>query len=56
MKFNYSYLDANTGQYQTGVDYLPGGLAPGAVIGGWAAFTANTYTQPTIQITEIRRE
>lgn len=56
MKFNYSYIDADSGQYRTDVDFLPGSLRPGAVIGGWAAFSANSRAQPTIQITEINRQ
>ena len=56
MKFNYSYIDADSGRYKTDVDFLPGSLRPGAVIGGWAAFSANTRAQPSIQITEINRQ
>jgi hypothetical protein len=56
MKFTYSYYDANSGQFKTDVDYLPGGLAAGGVIGGWTAFSANTRSQPSIQIIEIRRQ
>jgi hypothetical protein len=56
MKFTYSYFDADSGQFRTDVDFLPGRLSPGAVIGGWAAFSANTRSQPTLQIVEIERE
>ena len=56
MKFTYSYTDADTYQYKTDVDFLPGSLNPGQVIGGWAAFTANSRLQPTIHIVEIDRE
>lgn len=56
MKFTYSYFDADTGQYKTDVDVLPGSLQPGSVFGGWAAFSANTHGQPSIRITEINRQ
>ena len=56
MKYTYSYFDTGTGQYRTDVDYFPGTLAPGRVFGGWAAFSANTRSRPTIRILEIERE
>jgi len=43
------YYTDNTGQ---NTDVLPGSLNPGDVIGGWAAFTANS--RPTIQIKSIQ--
>lgn len=43
------YYTDNTGKY---TDVLPGSLKPGAVIGGWTAFTANSA--PTIQIKSIQ--
>jgi hypothetical protein len=55
MKFSYSYIDANTGRYETDTDILPGSLGPGEVFGGWAAFTANSRVAPTIRIVEIER-
>ncbi len=56
MKFTYSYIDSNTGMFQTQTDFLPGSLRPGEVIGGWTAFTANSRSQPTIMIRDITRE
>jgi hypothetical protein len=44
------YYTDNTGQ---NTDVLPGSLNPGGVIGGWAAFTANSV--PTILIKSIQR-
>lgn len=56
MKFTYSYFDANSGQFRTDVDFLPGRLRPGDVVGGWAAFSANTRSQPRIQLVEVNYE
>lgn len=56
MKFTYSYVDANTGQYTTDSDVLPGSLKPGETFGGWAAFTSNSRLSPTIRIVKIDRE
>jgi hypothetical protein len=56
MRFTYSYIDADSGQYKTDSDVLPQRLSPGQIFGGWAAFSANARTQPTIVITEIERE
>ena len=55
MQFTYSYIDADTGQYKTDTDVVPGSLEPGEVFGGWSAFTANTRSQPVIRITNIDR-
>ena len=56
LEFTYTYFDANTYQYRTDKDVLPGSLAPGETFGGWAAFTANSRSQPSIRITDIERE
>lgn len=56
LKFTYTYFDVDSGQSKTDTDYLPGSLKPGEVIGGWAAFTAPTRSQPTIRIVEITRD
>jgi hypothetical protein len=53
MNFNYSYVDANSGQMATQGDVLPFALQPGKSLGGWAAYTANTRGNITIQITQI---
>ena len=43
------YITDSTGQH---TDVLPGNLAPGAIIGGWAAFTA--VSPPTILVKTIQ--
>jgi hypothetical protein len=53
MKFSYSYIDAATGRYKTDTDVIPSPLRPGETFGGWAAYTANTRSQPTIRIVEV---
>jgi hypothetical protein len=53
MQFNYSYLDANTGQPATQSDVLPFALAPAQSVGGWTAYTANTKGNITLTITQI---
>jgi hypothetical protein len=53
MNFNYSFIDANSGQPSTQSDLLPYGLAPGQSVGGWAAYTANTKGNITLSITQI---
>jgi hypothetical protein len=53
MNFNYSYVDANSGQPATLSDLLPFALAPGQSVGGWAAYTANTTGNITLSITQI---
>jgi hypothetical protein len=55
MKFEYSYIDATTGRYETDSDVFPGSLSPGETFGGWTAFTAHSRIRPTIRITEIER-
>jgi len=55
MEFTYTYMDANTYQYKTEKDVLPGTLRPGEVFGGWSAFTAVSRSQPVITITKINR-
>jgi hypothetical protein len=56
MEFRYSYINANTGLPETETDVLPGSLGPGEVIGGWAAFTAESRSEPLITITNIQRQ
>ncbi len=56
MEFRYSYIDVNTGQYETETDVFPGSLKPGEVFGGWTAFSAETRSQPSITITNILRQ
>ena len=53
MGFNYTYVDADTGQTKTDSDILPFLLMPGQGVGGWAAYTANTRGNVFIQITSI---
>jgi hypothetical protein len=45
----YSYVDANTGQYMTQNDVMPEALRPGQEFGGWSAFTANTRGSIQVQ-------
>ena len=56
MDFRYSYIDAQTGAYETQTDVFPGSLGPGQVFGGWAAFSAKSRSEPSIAITNIRRQ
>jgi hypothetical protein len=53
MQFNYSYVDANSGQQATQQDVLPYALAPRQSVGGWAAYTANTRGEIVISVTQI---
>jgi hypothetical protein len=53
MNFNYSYVDADSGQPATQSDVLPFALAPGQSVGGWAAYTANTRGNISLAITQI---
>ena len=56
MKFSYSYIDADSGQYKTDTDILVLSLKAGRSFGGWAAYTAVTRSAPTIKILEIKRQ
>lgn len=53
MNFNYSFVDATSGQPTTQSDLLPFPLAPGQSVGGWTAYTANTKGSITFTITQI---
>lgn len=53
MQFNYSYIDADSGQQATQQDLLPYPLGPGQSVGGWAAYTANTRGDVLISITQM---
>lgn len=53
VQFNYTYVDANTGQQATKQDVVPLPLAPGQSLGGWAAYTANTRGDIVISITQL---
>ena len=53
MQFNYSYVDAGTGQNATQTDGLPYPLAPGQAAGGWAAYSANTRGDIKLAITQV---
>lgn len=53
MNFTYTFTDADTGQATTQSDLLPYALAPGQSVGGWAAYTANTRGNVSLQITQI---
>lgn len=53
MNFNYSFVDADTGQQTTQSDVLPFPLAPGQSVGGWAAYTANTRGDISIAVSQI---
>lgn len=53
MQFNYSYVDATTGQPATQSDVLPFALAPAKSVGGWTAYTANTKGNITLTVTQI---
>ncbi len=53
MQFNYSYVDANSGQQATQSDILPFPLRPGQSVGGWTAYTANTRGDIEISITQM---
>lgn len=53
MNFNYTFVDANSGQATTQSDLLPYALQPGQSVGGWAAYTANTRGNVSLQITQI---
>jgi len=56
MTFSYSYFDAKGGEYKTDKDVIPLSIKPGKAFGGWAAFSAETRTQPTITILGITRK
>jgi hypothetical protein len=53
MYFNYSFVDADTGQQTTQSDLIPLTLAPGQSLGGWSAYTANTRGGIDIAVTQI---
>jgi hypothetical protein len=53
MQFNYTYVDANSGQQATQQDVLPYALAPRQSVGGWAAYTANTRGDIVISVTQM---
>jgi hypothetical protein len=50
MDFNFSYVDADSGQYSTAHDLLPYTLNPGASVGGWTCYSANTRGSVSIAI------
>jgi hypothetical protein len=56
LEFKYSYVNAQTGAYETQSDVFPWSLGPGQVFGGWSAFTAASRSEPLITITNIRRQ
>ena len=53
MQFNYTYVDAGTGQSTTMSDILPYPLSPGHSVGGWAAYTANTRGNVSLAVTQM---
>lgn len=53
LNFNYSYVDADTGQNTTLKDVVPLTLKPGAGLGGWTAYTANTRGTVSVAITSM---
>ena len=53
LNFNYTYVDADTGQNSTQKDLVPLTLKPGDALGGWTAYTANTRGNINIQITQM---
>jgi hypothetical protein len=53
MQFNYTYIDAATGQQATLSDVLPYALSPGQSVGGWAAYTANTRGNVSVAVTQM---
>jgi hypothetical protein len=53
MQFNYTYIDAKSGQRTTQSDILPFPLAPGQTVGGFAAYTANTRGNVEISVTQM---
>jgi hypothetical protein len=42
------------GSTYTRSDIVPGDLRPGQTIGGWIAFTADSISEPTIVLKEVR--
>jgi hypothetical protein len=42
IQFEYTYIDADSGQLTTTPDMFPKALAHGEVWGGWATYTAHT--------------
>jgi TPR repeat protein len=53
MNFNYTFVDADSGQNTTQSDLLPFPLKPGGGIGGWTAYTANTRGGVSFAITQM---
>jgi len=53
MQFNYTYIDATSGQQATLSDVLPYTLSPGQSVGGWAAYTANTRGNVSLAVTQM---
>lgn len=53
MNFNYTFVDADSGQNTTQTDLLPFSLKPGAGIGGWTAYTANARGGVSSAITQM---
>lgn len=53
LNFNYSFVDADSGQNTTQTDLLPFPLKTGGGIGGWTAYTANTRGGVNFAITQM---
>lgn len=53
LNFNYSFVDADSGQNTTQTDLLPFPLKPGGEIGGWTAYTANTRGGVSFAVTQM---
>jgi hypothetical protein len=50
MDFNYSFVDADSGEETTQHDILPYTLRPGGSVGGWTCYSANTRGSVSIAI------
>jgi hypothetical protein len=46
IQFEYTYIDADSGQLTKQPDMFPKALAPGEAWGGWATYTANARWNP----------
>lgn len=53
MKFDYTYVDADTGKVKTESESLHTQLGPGGVVGGFTNFVANSRKAPAIKVTRL---
>ena len=53
MRFDYTFVDADTGKTRTESESLRAQLGPHGVVGGFTTFVANSRKAPAIRITRL---